>query len=229
MSSDATAVSSQKQRADKSKRLSPAIIAWLILGIVFLLIVLTIVLWSLGYTVGREFDASTWTFRRFTFVRNPLTGNQFSGINRNNDFAVAPKILTYISGGPLAPGTRWDLVEIYKGPSRYGGQAHILLDYLSALNQKNNYYWEDWTNEHPKAAPIFWSAVRDCVHLPRYDRLPELFETARTITDPVELKSQLNNRMLDIAQDEIELQTAAGNLEAKERAEKLLKAYQPES
>lgn len=227
MSTDATAVSPQKQRAGTAKRRSRAWIAWLILGLIFLLIILTIVLWSIGFTSGREFDAGSWTFRRFTFIRNPLTGRQFSGINRNLDFPVPANIITHITGGPLAPGTRWDLVEIYKGPSQYRGQARILLDYLSALDQKNNYYWEDWTTRHPKAAPVLWSAVRDCVHLPRYDRLADIFEAARITTEPEELKNKLDEIMLDIARDEAQFQKSRGNQPGQTRADKLIQAYQP--
>ncbi len=226
MSSDATAVLEQKQPARKKKRWSRALIAWLVFGLICLLIILVIVLWTLGLTAGREFDAGTWSFRRFTFIRNPLTGKQFTGITRNADFSVPANIISHTAGGPLAPGVRWDLVEIYRGPTRYGGEAHILLDYLSALDQRNNYYWDEWTKANPKAAPHLWAAVRDCVHLPRYDRLPEIFEAARATTQPVELQAKLKQIMLDIAQDEADFQTASGNEPAKQRAEKLMQAYQ---
>lgn len=229
MSSDATAVLKQKQPAGKSKSWTKAAIAWSCVVSVLVLGMLLFVLWMVGITQGREFDAGNWTFRKFTFVRNPLTGNQLGGINRDSDFPIPPSITALTTGGPLAPGSRWDLVEMYKGPAYCVGQAQVLLDYLSAFDQQNNYYWQTWTNHHPNAAPVLWSAVRDCVHLPRYDRLPEIFETARTTTDPAKLKAELNRVMLDIANDEAQLQAALGNQEAKNRAETLKNAYKNEA
>lgn len=229
MSSDATAVLKQKQPAGKSKAWTKAAIVWSCMGLLFMLGMMLFVLWIVGITQGREFDAVNWTFRSFTFVRNPLTGSQFSSIRRTSDFPVPANIIALTKGGPLAPSQRWDLVEIYKGPSFCVGEAQILLNYLSALDQQNTYFWEVWTTKYPQAAPVLWSAVRDCVHLPRYDRLPEIFETARTTTDPVELKSKLNEIILDIAQDEAKLQAALGNAEAKLRAEKLADIYSKSS
>lgn len=225
MSSDATAALKQKQPAGKSNSWTKPAITWATIGLVICLAMLLFVLWIVGITQGREFDAGSWTFRKFNFLRNPLTGNQFSGINRSSDFSIPPNITTLTTGGPIAPGSRWDLVEMYKGPAYCVGQAQILLDYLSAFDQQNNYYWQVWTTEHPQAAPILWAAVRDCVHLPRYDRLAEIFETARSTSDPAKLKAQLNKIMVDIAKDEAELQASLGNTQAQKRAETLLNAY----
>lgn len=225
MSSDATAVPKQKQPAGKSKGWTKAAIIWSGMGLLFASGMMLFVLWIVGITHGREFDVVNWSFRSFTFVRNPLTGKQFSSIKRSSDFTVPANIIPLASGGPLAPSSRWDLVEIYKGPSHSVGEAQILLNYLSALNQQNDYFWDVWTTKNPKAAPILWSAVRDCVHLPRYDRLPEIFEIGRSITEPAQLKSKLNQIMLDIARDEAKLQSELGNTEAKLRAEKLVEVY----
>ena len=225
MSSDATAAVKQKQPPGKSNTWTKPLIAWSCIGLVICLSMLLFALWIFGITQGREFDAGSWTFRKFSFVRNPLTGNQYSGIQRSVDFSVPPNITALTTGGPIAPGSRWDLVEMYKGTAYCVGQAQILLDYLSAFDQQDNYYWQTWTTDHPQAAPILWAAVRDCVHLPRYDRLPEIFETARTITDPAKLKAKLNEIMVDIAKDEAKLQADLGNKEAEKRAMTLLNAY----
>lgn len=225
MSSDATAVLKRKQPAGKSKGWRKATIVWTSIGLMCAICVTLVVLWMIGITHGREFDAANWTFRSFTFVRNPFTGKQVTGIQRSSDFPVPPTITALVRGGPLAPTTRWDLVELYKGPSHCVGEAQVLLDYLSALDQENNYFWDHWTTAHPKAAPVLWSAVRDCVHLPRYDRLPEIFEAARATTDPAELKSRLTEIMLAIIEDEKKLQTELGNDAAKKRAQSLADAY----
>ncbi len=225
MSSDATAVAPRKQPSRKANRWTGMALFFVGLGILVLLVVAFFAFWIVGLTHGREFDAGSWTFRNFTFVRNPLTDKQFSSIYRTTDFSVPTSILPLIAGGPLSPGTRWDLVEISKGTFRSSGEAQVLLDYLSALDQQNNYYWENWTSKHPKAAPILWAAVRDCVHLQRYDRLPEIFESARSTTKPDKLSAKLKQIMLDIAGDEAKLQTALGNDQARQRAEKLAAAY----
>ena len=225
MSSDARAVPVRKQRDAKSKGRTKALIIWSSVGLVFLLMMVLLVLWVLGTTYGREFDAGAWTFRKYSFLRNPITGRQLTGIEHTSDFTVPTNIKGLVAGGPLAPGTRWDLVEISATAGTARGQAHVLLDYLSAFDRQNNFYWETWTTQHGTAAAILWPAVRDCVHLPRYDRLPELFDAARTTVDPMQLKAKLDQLMLDIAEDEIKFQTAAGNSEAVKRATILKNAY----
>lgn len=225
MSSDATAVLKRKQPAGKSKGRRKAAVIWTCIGLGCALCLTLFLLWMVGITHGREFDAGSFTFRSFTFVRNPFTGGQLTGIHHTADFPVPTSITPHITGGPLAPGSRWDLVELYKGPSYCLGEAQVLLDYLSALDQQNNYFWDHWTTQHPKAAPVLWSAVRDCVHLARYDRLPEIFEAGRATTDPAKLKSMLTKIMLDITADETKLQTELGNDARKKRAQQLAEAY----
>jgi hypothetical protein len=225
MSSDATALANPKQRSAPSKRASKWLIFWIVIGSLSILLIAFAVVMIAGSTNGREFDVNTFTFRRFSFLSNPITGGQITGIAREGDFAVSGAIVSHIKPGPLTPGTRWDLVEMNKGLSSCRGQAYVLLDYISALDQQGNYYWDKWSTDHPKAAPILWSAVRDCVQLPRYDRLPEIFEAARTEFDPTKLDAALDKIMIAIAVDEAQLQATLGNEPGKQRAELLKAAY----
>lgn len=107
------------------------------------------------------------TSRSFSYTLNPFTGSQWTGVSHENTsrFTVDPSILPFIAGGPIAPTTaRWDLIDIQRA-SQYGiGDAKILLEYLS-LDTDRNHYWTEWTQANPLAAPVLWSAVRDCVPL----------------------------------------------------------------
>ncbi len=95
MSSDATALAKGKQPAGKPKNWRNVAIVWSFVGLIFLTIILLFFLWVVGITHGREFDAGTWTFRKFTFIRNPLTGRQLTGITRTSDFSVSTSITSH--------------------------------------------------------------------------------------------------------------------------------------
>jgi hypothetical protein len=134
-------------------------------------------------------------------------------------FSLDAQIAPHISGGPIQPSRpRWDLINIHRG-ARFGeGDARILLRYLQTTDTMGNSYWATWTSQNPKSAPIFWAAVRDAVHLPRYDRLPEIFDAARVHRDPATLKSALDKIMLGLAVDEAKARIAANDTRAARRA-----------
>ncbi len=228
MSSDATVGAPTRQLADKNSgnfwKIAIAVLL-LLVGIGF---VIVIVLGFVGSVSGREFDALTWSTRSFSYMREPFTGTQLTGVAYTNDQASTSIITSHIGGGVNNPGVaRWDLLAIYRSSRMAVGRAQILVDYLKATDIDRQPYWENWTTNHPQAAPVLWGAVRDCVHLPRYDRLPEIFETARTQTDPSKLKTLLSAIMVRIALEEAKAQLASGDSAAARRALKMGLFYDP--
>lgn len=176
---------------------------------------------------GREFSAVNWTTREFSFMRDPFSETQLTNIQHNSGrFSVDPAIAPHIAGGPARPMTpRWDLVEIYRGMSPGKGKAHILLEYLQTLDHQNDNYWVEWTNSHPKAAPILWGAVRDAVHLERYDRIPEIFDQVRVDDDPKALKDALAKIMLALSLEEARVRVKAGDQAAVRQAARVGLSY----
>ncbi|MCC6507650.1 MAG: hypothetical protein IT423_00975 [Pirellulaceae bacterium] len=230
MSSDATASGMPGQSVAQPGTQKPAgpgrALPTVLIGSAFLLFLLFagLIAWISGRVTGEEFDALSWSVRSFAYTRNPFTGGQFTGVlnDTTSRFTIDPVILPFVTGGPIAPKTaRWDLIDIQRA-SQYGiGDAKILLEYLRALDTDQNNYWTVWTQKNPLAAPVLWTAVRDCVHLPRYDRLPDLFEKARVQTNPQRLKADIAKIMVSIASEEARSLAAAGQKSEAARAAQL--------
>ncbi|MGN6547974.1 MAG: hypothetical protein ACTHK7_23270 [Aureliella sp.] len=174
---------------------------------------MSLVYLSASWVSGTEFDAVNWASRDFEFMRDPITETQLTSIKHSSGgFTLDASIAPLIAGGPARPALpRWDLVTIHRGMSSATGEAHILLEYLQASDYQGQNVWIEWTRSHGKAAPILWAAVRDAVHLERYDRLPEIFDQVRVDDDPKALKAALAKIMLGVAVDEAQTQMKAGD------------------
>jgi hypothetical protein len=216
---------SAKGKKQKSFRWAVWLVAFLIFGVVASIVGLVYI--TAGSVNGSEFDAVNWTTRDFRFVRDPFTEAQLTNVKHSGSrFTVDPAIAAHITGGPARPvHPRWDLIQIYRGLSPGTGEAHILLEYLQASDKHGKNYWVEWTNSHPKAAPILWGAVRDAVHLERYDRLPEIFDRVRIHDDPKALKESLAKLMVELAQKEAQQQVKSGDQAAARRAARVGLSY----
>ena len=197
-------------------------------ALLLLATVLIAAYFAAGVVGGVELDVTTWKTRQFQFFVDPFTDYQLTYVyhDSTDEFVVDPAIAVHIVGGPGRPGSpRWDLVSIYRSIRLGTGEARILMDYLQIRNRENELTWVAWTNENPTAAPFLWSAVRDAVHLRRYDRLHDIFDAARIHRDPKLLKSDLDKIMLDLAIDEVGRRKKAGDAKAAVEAAKVGLAY----
>ena len=196
---------------------------WLI-GLLFFLVfafIAAVIYATAAWVSGEEFNTVTWQVRRFHFWRDPFTDTQLSALHRDTrgQFTLDPAIATFIAGGPSVPARpRWDLVNIYRGLQSGTGEASLLIEYLQTDNRVGENLWVKWTNANPQLAPILWAAVRDAVHLARYDALPEIFDTARLHKEATPLKAAIAKVMLALAIEEAEKQTAANNTLDAQRA-----------
>lgn len=219
--SDRSAAEQNLEQSDSQRHDAPAApggsrrwVFWLTGLMAFLVVALvgTLIYWAAASVSGEEFNVVTWQVRSFEFMRDPLTDTQLTSIRRKikTSFTLDPAIAAHIAGGKIAPRQpRWDLVHIARGTKFGLGDATILLRYLEATDASNDLYWVAWTNEHPKAAPILWGAVRDAVHLARYDRLPDLFDAAREAVEPEPLRAAIDKTMLALAEEEARALLAA--------------------
>jgi hypothetical protein len=201
-------------------------VRWAIWLTCFLVCGLLVIIFGVGYSVagsisGTEFDAVNWKTRHFRFMRDPFSDAQLSNVKHSGtgDFTVDKIIANHIIGGAARPVyPRWDLVRMFRGTSHGEGEALILLEYLEARSSSGSNFWVEWTTDHPQAAPILWSGVRDAVHLQRYDRLPEIFDLVRVDADPKRLKAAMAKTMITLALEEAQAQAAAGERAAAARA-----------
>lgn len=198
-----------------------------LLSIVLAVIVL-LFYWAGASVSGVELDATTWQTRRFEFLRDPFTDTQLTNVRhtQSGQFTLDPAIAVHIGGGPIRPRQpRWDLVSIHRGARSGQGDARVLLRYLRATDSSNDLYWVKWTSDHPQAAAILWRAVRDVVHLERYDHLPEIFDAARVDDQAGKLRARLQQIMLAAAGDEAQKRIAAGDRASALRAATLGVTY----
>lgn len=199
----------------------------LIVGVSCLTILLATCIIGLVYWIssgvrGTELNVALWQTRRFSYLRDPFSHRQLTAIEHDTGgFTLDAAIVPHVQGGPIAPSVRWDLVEISHGAGLQRGDAHILIQYLTAGNTGGKPYWTEWTDKHATAAPILWAAVRDAVHLQRYDSLPDIFETARTETEPGPLKLALDKIMHTVSLNEARARLAANDQAGAQRAAKL--------
>lgn len=206
------------------------VIFWSCVTVFIFILAGGLVYWISATITGREFDVVSWQTRDFSYRRDPFTHRQLSNIVHETSriVAVDATIAMYIVGGPISPTPqRWDLVEISRGNSSVLGDASVLVEYLTATDSSEKEYWVEWTVNNAAAAPSFWAAVRDAIHLPRprYDRLPDMFEAARAETNPAALKATLQSMMSAIALEDTRAHLAAGDTAAAQRTARLGLTY----
>ena len=69
------------------------------------------------------------------------------------------------------------------------------MQYLDATDGGDYHRWVKWSEEHPKLAPILWPAVQRLAEHELYIFVPDLFDLAKTIEDPVKLRQELDRTL----------------------------------
>jgi hypothetical protein len=194
-------------QAKRDNRTAKGWLFWLVVAMILLLVatVATLVYWGASSVSGLELNAVTWQVRRFQLLRDPFTDTQLTNIKHDSSGQFSPdaSIAIHIRGGPHSLRVpRWDLISINRGVIPGKGDARILLEYLNANDASGNNFWVAWTTANPACAPHLWGAVRDAVHLGRYDWLPKIFDAARVHKDPSALKAALAEVLSALTVDE---------------------------
>jgi hypothetical protein len=218
-----SAIRDSLSEAKQNKRPRRGWLFWLVVAMFFLVVaaIVTVVYWAAASVSGLEINDVTRQVRRFQLLRDPFTDTQLTNIEHDSsgEFSPDAAIAKHIGGGPNRPNVpRWDLININRGIAFGKGEARILLEYLQANDASGNKFWVEWTTANPASAPLLWGAVRDAVHLGRYDWLPKIFDAARVHKDPAALKTALAEVMLALAIDEVKSKSAPGEESAVRRA-----------
>lgn len=149
---------------------------------------------------GIELNNQTWQMRQFSFRRDPLTNTQLTGIVHTAPPDLPPwksavKLATLNNAitshlrSNLSTQAKWDLVRDESNTHR--GGAAILVELLSAVDDKYRPYWTQWSNSHPRKAGLFWPAVQDLARVGLYAPMPELFEAALSDLSEAEFQQQI--------------------------------------
>ena len=148
-----------------------------------------------GIVEGTEFCPHTFERRGFAFREIPFTGIQISSIDRRVDTGIVE--LHVIQMGYIVPDhtepKTWHLLSLKRFRGTYAtGDAELLMKYLDAQNDKEEYAWLKWSEDHPKLAKVLWPAVAKAAQADDYLVVPDLFSFARSTNDPVELQKKLD-------------------------------------
>jgi len=155
-----------------------------------------------GIVTGTEFCPHTLERRGFAFREIPFTGIQISSISRDTDSGLVELYVIkqgYIVPDQTEPKT-WHLLSLRRFRGTYAeGDAELLMKYLDAQNDKDEYAWLKWSEDHPKLAKVLWPAVAKAAQNGNYLIVPDLFKFARSTKDPVELQKKLDATLAKVA------------------------------
>lgn len=172
-----------------------------------------------GQVHGEEFSPHTFKRRSFNYVEIPLTSIQVWPIHRRDTTTSMDSAVINKGGVKRKNNPRWDLVAGHS-PFRPAveGDAKLLTTYLDARFE-GDFYWEKWSNDHPKHAKVFWPIIAEVACDGMYIMLPDLFDVAldhRLSPDELQVKLNglLSRRYLELGklQQQTGNQTRAGEM-----------------
>jgi hypothetical protein len=168
-----------------------------------LLVVAFLATMIFGIVMGTEFCPHTFERRGFAFREIPFTGIQISSIDRRTDTGIVE--LYIIKQGYIVPDQTepksWHLLSLRRFRGTYAeGDAELLMKYLDAQNDKEEYAWLKWSEDHPQLAKVLWPAVAKAAQDGNYLIVPDLFTFARSTKDPVKLQKKVDATLAKAAQ-----------------------------
>lgn len=196
----------------------------LLIGLVLTVMAVVFSTFVLGRVNGEEFSPDNFTRRTFSYFEVPLLGLQVSPIYRNDrtnsleSFLTTGKLVKEIK--TTDDQRRWDLVVAARGSDSQDqqmlgqGDARILCSYLDAEGPKKDSIWLDWSKQHPALAKLLWSTVAKLARQELYPFIPELFDAARSTTDPAALRQRMDELLSQRYHEFARAQQQLGNHEA---------------
>jgi hypothetical protein len=153
-----------------------------------------------GYVSGLEFAPSHFQSRQFSFYEIPVVHWQITPIQRK---VAKDEVLDFVrlsNWVPTAKGqpTQWHLVSLagVTQSSRPNDPA-LLIDAVKGNPWTKENPWYKWSTDHPKNAAVLWPQIQTLAQRELYFLIPGLLRIARPITDPVELKTKMNDYLRD--------------------------------
>ena len=165
---------------------------------IIICVVLGLVIRIQGYVSGNEFAPSHFVQRSFSFYEIPLFHWQITPIRRQDNTPsgvtfVKTKILNTSSKGPP---TSWHLVSLTRGLSQETkADANFLLAQLE-LDNGQQLYWRNWSQQNPKHAAILWPIIHRLAKRELYILMPMVFATADSeIQNPAEFQKLIDQQL----------------------------------
>jgi hypothetical protein len=175
-------------------------VGWSLLGVLGAILFVYVTTVTLGAVHGTEFCPQTFERRSYSYYELPIVRIQVTGERREDLSGATELFLTsqkYVNV-PTSGPQDWHIIVGSRG-ARQGrkGDASILVQYLDARNSDDYHYWVKWSEDHPELAKQLWPAVQRLAEHQLYVFVPDLFDLAKTIDDPAELKQQLNRTLAE--------------------------------
>ncbi len=167
---------------------------WIVLVSIFgVSLVLYIVIRVQGRVEGVEFAPSHFQERQFYFLEIPWIHLQISPIRRTSVTVSAAQyirqksLITVPNGQP----SEWHLVSISRGMGAMKpADGELLSRQLKIVTGSN--VWEQWSEDHPALATVFWPLVQRTATRELYVLLPRMFELAYPQRDAAELSDVIH-------------------------------------
>lgn len=161
-------------------------ITYLFLSLTSLLVLAGIgflVLIAFGMVAGDEFSPDDFSRRHFDYIRIPGLNWVVRGIEYHDittDFEKNLGIDGWIS--TTSPKT-WHLYREAQVLQPAECDARFLVEMLQKKSDSNEYqyFWEQWTQEHPKLAKVFWPVIARMARDELYLAIPEIMQLAMQV------------------------------------------------
>ena len=144
-------------------------------------VVLALMTLIFGQVSGEEFCPDTFERRTFYYYQIPLLRLQVTKVTRKDaGLGMADTVVDHAPNVIATPAVKnWDLVSSQRiGAFEWLGDAKILCDLLRIRDHKRRFKWEEWSEQYPQLADVFWPVVADVAQAGSYILLPEIFEMA---------------------------------------------------
>jgi hypothetical protein len=171
---------------------------------------------TFGAVHGTEFCPQTFERRSYSYYELPLAHIQMTGERHADLTGDTEKCVTTNKFVSVGNGKKdWHVLVGSRGTRlRRPGDAGILMQYLDAEESSSMNRWVRWSDEHGPLAKVFWPAVQRLALREMYIFMPELFDLAKSIDDPVKLQLELDRfaaqKLVLLARGRIARKDAAG-------------------
>jgi len=172
-----------------------SIVGWSILGVAGTALVIFLATVTFGAVHGTEFCPQTFERRSYAYYELPIVGIQVTGEKHEDKTGGTEMSLTANKLITPPPGAKQDwhvLIGSRGARLRRPGDAHILIEYLDAKESDDYHRWARWSESHATLAKVFWPGVQRLAIGEAYVYMPDLFDLAKSIDDPVKLQQEVD-------------------------------------
>jgi hypothetical protein len=151
-----------------------------------------------GAVHGEEFAPHSFRRREFSFFEIPLVGIQVSPVKHLDTTGLLEDHLRDQKLVGTAPPSeqRWDLVVARRGQQLSSfGDAQILCNYLTTVDQEDDSVWLKWSEDHQESAKLLWPIVAKLAEQELYIFIPALLTIAAEEQDLTSLERRLHTNL----------------------------------